>query len=27
MLNIIDKELISLDQGLDLMMKHPDYSN
>ena len=26
MLNIIDKELISLDQGLDLMMKHPDYS-
>ena len=27
MLNIIDKELISLDQGLDLMMKHPDYRN
>ena len=26
MLNIIDKELISLDQGLDLMLKHPDYS-
>jgi UDP-glucuronate decarboxylase len=26
MLNIIDKELISLDQGLDLMLQHPDYS-
>ena len=27
MINIIKNELISLDQGLDLMMKHPDYSN
>jgi UDP-glucuronate decarboxylase len=26
MLNVIDKELISLDQGLDLMLQHPDYS-
>ena len=26
MINIINKDLISLDQGLDLMMKHPDYS-
>ena len=26
MLNIIDKELISLDQGLDLMLQHPHYS-
>jgi nucleoside-diphosphate-sugar epimerase len=26
MINIIDKELISLDQGLDLMLQHPDYS-
>jgi UDP-glucose 4-epimerase len=26
MLTIIDKELISLDQGLDLMLEHPDYS-
>ena len=25
-LEIINKDLISLDQGLDLMMKHPDYS-
>ena len=27
MINIIDKELISLDQGLDLMLQHPDYNN
>ncbi len=27
MLNIIKKDLISLDQGLDLMLKHLDYSN
>ena len=26
MIKIIKKDLISLDQGLDLMMKHPDYS-
>ena len=26
MLSIIKKDLISLDQGLDLMMQHPDYS-
>ena len=26
MINIIKNDLISLDQGLDLMMKHPDYS-
>jgi UDP-glucose 4-epimerase len=26
MLNIIDKDLISLDKGLDLMLQHPDYS-
>ena len=26
MLSIINKDLISLDQGLDLMMQHPDYS-
>ena len=26
MINIINKDLISLDQGLDLMLKHPDYS-
>ena len=26
MINIINKDLISLDQGLDLMIKHPDYS-
>ena len=27
MINIINKDLISLDQGLDLMLQHPDYSN
>jgi len=27
MINIIKNELISLDQGLDLMLEHPDYSN
>ncbi|MBC99974.1 MAG: epimerase [Crocinitomicaceae bacterium] len=27
MINIIKKDLISLDQGLDLMLKHLDYSN
>jgi UDP-glucose 4-epimerase len=27
MINIIKKDLISLDQGLDLMLQHPDYSN
>jgi UDP-glucose 4-epimerase len=27
MINIINKDLISLDQGLDLMMKHPDFYN
>jgi nucleoside-diphosphate-sugar epimerase len=27
MINIIKKELISLDQGLNLMLEHPDYSN
>ena len=26
MINIINKDLISLDQGLDLMIKHPDYN-
>ena len=26
MINIIKNELISLDQGLDLMLEHPDYS-
>ena len=26
MINIIKKDLISLDQGLDLMIKHPDYN-
>jgi UDP-glucose 4-epimerase len=25
MLNIIQNDLISLDQGLDLMLEHPDY--
>ena len=27
MIKIINKDLISLDQGLDLMLQHPDYSN
>jgi UDP-glucose 4-epimerase len=27
MINIIKNELISLDQGLNLMLEHPDYSN
>ena len=27
MINIIKKELILLDQGLNLMLEHPDYSN
>ena len=27
MINIIKKDLISLDQGLDLMLQHSDYSN
>jgi len=27
MIKIIKNELISLDQGLDLMLEHPDYSN
>jgi UDP-glucose 4-epimerase len=27
MINIINKDLISLNQGLDLMLQHPDYSN
>ena len=27
MLNILQKDLISLEQGLDLMLEHPDYNS